>query len=128
MERLTVCLTDKGRYSVRPIDWEGIWDKAGRIQETGFNHIGIFAEKEDAEFFAKTKKLEEDGKLIALPCKPGDTVYFLVNDGVNKPYIKPWKVRTISFCVEVIPKIGKTVFLTEQEALEVLEEMKHEKA
>lgn len=122
MERLTVCLTDKGRYSVRPIDWEGIWDKAGRIQEAGFNHIGIFAEKEDAEFFAKTKKLEEDGKLLALPCKPGDTVYVLrkSRDGL--------KVDKKEFMYGMLGMIGGTVFLTEKEALEALEGIKHEKA
>lgn len=58
MERLTVFLTNKGRYSVRPIGWAGIWDKYGRIQESGFNHIGIFSEKKDAEFFVKMKNLE----------------------------------------------------------------------
>lgn len=77
MERLTVFQTDKGRYSVRPIDWEGIWDKQGRIQETGIHHIAIFDEKEEAEFFAKTKDMEEQGKLLILPCKLGDTVHVI---------------------------------------------------
>lgn len=64
MGELAVFKTNKGRYSVRPIEWEGIWDKYGRIQETGLNHIAIFSEKEDAEFFVKSKEAEEQGKYI----------------------------------------------------------------
>lgn len=64
----------------------------------------------------------EDGKLIELPCKPGDTVYVLrkSRDGL--------KVDKKEFMYGMIGMIGGTVFLTEQEALEALEEMKHEKA
>ena len=68
--------------------------------------------------------LEEDGKLLKLPCKPGDTVYLLVNDGVNKPFIREWKTLTFMSCISLKNKIGKTVYLTEQEALEALEGMK----
>lgn len=139
MERLTVFETDKGRYSVRPIDWEGIWDKQGKIQEKGFNHTGIFQEKEDAEFFARTKNLEEEGKLLKLPCKPGDTVYMIKDDCEfngdchqtrtcksceYRNVLIEEDIATLKFIVENIDKFGKTVFLTEQEANEALERMK----
>lgn len=127
MERLTVFRTDKGRYSVRPIDFEGIWDKQGRIQEKGFNHTGIFQEREDAEFFARTKNLEEEGKLLKLPCKPGDTVYICkgiatfgeIGDKSKVTY----RVDKLKFDYWMIPYFGKNVFLTEQEAKEALERM-----
>lgn len=84
VDQLTIYQTDKGRYSVRPINWEGIWDKQGRIREIGLNHIAIFDEKEDAEFFVRTKNLKEQGKLFGLPCKPGDTVYVLYKEQVQE--------------------------------------------
>lgn len=96
--------------------------------------------------------LEEDGKLLKLPCKPGDTVYAVTHPiniyGVDceESEIQVFKceVRSITFYHNgntqfrlyhgnrfvawyVTEKdIGKTVFLTEQEALEALEEMRHE--
>ena len=70
--------------------------------------------------------MEEQGKMLILPCKPGDTVYLLVNDGLNKPFIKEWKVLTIQCCVSLENKIGKTVFLTEPEAEKALEGMKND--
>lgn len=134
MDKLTVFKTNKGRYSVRPVDWIRIWDKYGRIQESGFNHIGIFSKKEDAEFFVKMKNLEDDGKLLELPCKPGDTVYIIkkvvsfgeIGDKSNITY----RIDVVRFDYWMIPKVGKTVFLTEQEAQETKEAledgMKHE--
>lgn len=89
------------------------------------------------------KKLEEDGKLIALPCKPGDTVY--TNLAVSGWYLRkekmPYKVKVVFIGISEDPffnvvygegkmwqfkfsDIGKTVFLTEQEAKEALESMR----
>lgn len=64
----------------------------------------------------------EQGKLIELPCKPGDTVYVLrkSRDGL--------KVDKKEFMYGMLGMIGGTVFLTEKEALEALEGIKHEKA
>lgn len=150
MDRLIICKTDHGRYSVRPIDWEGIWDKYGIIQENGLNHTAIFSEKEDAEFFVKAKEAEEQGKMLILPCKPGDTVYIIQKrytkcqygqefdesvccgceaeecDSKKEFVIIPHKVTNLIYCVEIIPKIGKTVFLTEPEVNKALEDMKNE--
>lgn len=69
---------------------------------------------------ANYENLEEQGKLLILPCKPGDTVYLLAKDA-PKPQIIPHKVKNLIYCVEIIPKIGKTVFLTELEAKEAME-------
>ena len=149
MERLTIYKTDKARYSVRPIDWEGIWDKQGRIKENGLNHTGIFAEKEDAEFFAKSKNAEEQGRLLILPCKPGDTVYsFCEEFGRVLPYVVDQIIidcyshtvsdRYISIsanctennelidCIDFyFEDIGGSVFMTDQEAKEALEGVKN---
>lgn len=148
MDRFTVYKTDKGRYAVRPIDWAGIWDKDWNIKENGINHTAIFAEKEDAEFFARTKNAEEQGKLLILPCKPGDTVWILYQTIVDKligeysilkGFIQELAIENSNnlrikvdtpYGVMCFDKydMGKTVFLTEQEAKEALKGIQHEKA
>lgn len=75
------------------------------------------------EKLAEYEDLEEQGKLLKLPCAVGDTYYRIENDGANPPYISEWEVRTIEFCVNVRDSIGKTVFLTRQEAEQALAEM-----
>ena len=77
------------------------------------------------------------GRLVALPCKVGDTVYRIVRDA--DPHIARDEVRNIYFaddmtlCVELVggriilsEKFGKTVFLTHEEAEKALEAMKDE--
>lgn len=87
--------------------------------------------------------LEEQGLLVRLPCKVGDTVY-RVNSGAKQPII-PMTVSEIHFLCckneravrfDTIGKedmgescyrledIGRIVFLTREEAVKKLEEMK----
>ena len=47
------CKTDRGRHAVRPIDWAGIFDKDGNIQENGLNHTAIFLDDNDAQWYTK---------------------------------------------------------------------------
>lgn len=141
MDRLSVYKTNRGRYSVRPIDWEGIWDKYGRIQENGLNHVAIFSDKEDAEFFVKAKEADEQDKMLILPCKPGDTVYVIEDecefngDCHQSRTCKSCEYRnlyvdkitaTLKFIIGNIDRFGKTIFLTEPEAEKALEGMKNE--
>ncbi len=91
--------------------------------------------------------LEEQGLLVRLPCKVGDTVY-RVNSGAKQPII-PMTVSEIHFLCckneravrfDAIGKedmgescyrledIGRIVFLTREEAVKKLEEMKNDKA
>lgn len=90
------------------------------------------------------KDLEEQGLLVRLPCKIGDTVY-RVNAGAKQPII-PMTVSEIHFLCykneravrfDAIGKedmgescyrledIGRIVFLTREEAVNKLEEMKN---
>lgn len=78
---------------------------------------------EVASALEEYEDMEENGKLLKLPCKPGDTVYLLIKNGINDPFIMEWRVENLMYCVEIIPKIGKTVFLTDQEAKEAMERM-----
>ena len=94
---------------------------------------------------AQYEDLEEQGRLIKLPCKVGDTVYY-----ISEGFIEPCTVETIfisdytdkdgncSYIAEIhydredcpyvsteiyFTDIGKTVFLTQAEAEQKLKEM-----
>lgn len=66
------------------------------------------------------KDLEEQGKLLKLPCAVGDLVYEpyqFMGDGA-------WEIDIHKIRIEDLKNIGKTVFLTEEEARDALEELR----
>lgn len=71
------------------------------------------------------KDLEEQGKLLKLPCAVGDTVYVLRID--NTAYMmnneKIWEIFEEKFEIRHFDCIGKTVFLTRPDAERALAEM-----
>lgn len=79
-----------------------------------------------ANKLAEYEDLEEQGLLIRLPCKVGDIIYrFWYAD--NAPYkVQEQTVRTLSNLVAIMEsgEIGKTVFLTHEEAEAALQKMK----
>lgn len=71
--------------------------------------------------------LEEQGKLLKLPCAVGGEVYGIINQTSNYDGT-PYRIVTVSnFRLDMLNKIGKTVFLTRQEAEDKLEEMEGKK-
>lgn len=61
-------------------------------------------------------KADKEGRLVVLPCKVGDTVWrikrtFETYPDKSKPYIEP-----DAFLLQDVFNIGKTVFLTREEA------------
>ena len=70
----------------------------------------------------KYKDLEVQGLLVRLPCKVGTEVYYIL--GI--PNKTPCVIDKCVFELSDIDKIGKTVFLTREEAEKKLEEMKNE--
>ena len=80
------------------------------------------------------KALEEQGKLLKLPCAVGDTVWFIKSNFSYMKNPKAEKVRKIEIidgeiifrtenrCFEM-KRIGKTVFLTKEAAEAALEEL-----
>ncbi len=103
--------------------------------------------KEVIDKLSNYEDLEEDGKLIELPCKTGDTVYtnFSCSGWYMRKEKRPYEAKVVFVGISEDPffnveyaegkmwqfkfsDIGKTVFLTEKEALEALEGIKHEKA
>lgn len=74
---------------------------------------------------AEYEDLEEQNKLLKLPCAVGDTVYILRIDNVaymmsNK---RVWEIVEERFEVRHFDCIGKTVFLTREEAEAALKEL-----
>ena len=84
------------------------------------------------------QRLEEQGLLLELPCKIGDTVYSITRDFISEYTVEGLRIfkNSIQYywkCTKGIYhnvtgfadfEIGKTVFLSEQQAKEALEKMK----
>ena len=64
------------------------------------------------EKLADYEDLEEQGRLVILPCKVGDDVYYIL--GI--PNETPCAIDKCTFELSDINKIGKTLFLTREEA------------
>lgn len=118
-----------------------IWlkDQGLKIEpcEMNSHHCRMILEK-----LAEYEDLEEQGLLVRLPCKVGDTVYVKLSAYCKTKYTEA-QVRdythfiSCGFCVVVtsekfdkqsIPfsEFGKSIFLTREEAEKKLEEMKNE--
>lgn len=70
---------------------------------------------------------DKDGRVVVLPCRAGDTVWrikrtFEEYPDKSKPYIEP-----DAFLLQDVFNIGKTVFLTREEAEKALQEMEGKK-
>ena len=83
------------------------------------------------EKLCKYEDLEEQGRLIKLPCKVGDTVYVIVGKNISVQKIQIATIDSemkIEFCTKRIGfalfDISKTVFLTKAEAEAKLKELR----
>ena len=140
MERLTIDEIIE-HYDRKTEMYEKVCDI--KYLETTMNNStkGYWEHKQVAEYLRKLKEyedLEEQGRLINLPCKVGDTVH-----GMSMGEIIRLTVNEISiFCMKgervinvkcqnndefrnyVEREFGKTVFLTKSEAEEKLKELR----
>lgn len=74
---------------------------------------------------------EEQGLLLRLPCKVGSNIYRITDDGVDTAECREIRVADKEMYIESVTlcdwisfdEIGKTVFLTEEEAEAKLAEM-----
>ena len=85
---------------------------------------------------ADYEDLEEQGFLLRLPCKLGDTIYSIANDGKIYPVKAIREVRIVNGVLHIICEscrysdlvsyddIGKTIFLTKSEAEAKLKELR----
>ena len=89
----------------------------------------------DLDRLEKLAEADKDGRLEVLPCKVGDTLFrvfageILEHKVRNMRYLaiqERWDIDTTPFCSYVESSIGKTIFLTREEAKRALEAMKDE--
>ncbi len=151
MERLTKWNGSSNQYAYFPRCFEEPCNGGGcKIKDCPFETAVCerLATFEDiAELIGGVARLRElaeadkDGRCVVLPCKVGDTAYYL-----NGPYIIGFKVtgymvdergawsfrgeyydpeaKRMYYCAPDTDKIGKTVFLTREEAERALEDRK----
>lgn len=76
---------------------------------------------------AEYEDLEEQGKLLKLPCAVGDTVYVIEVDEENFTHFHcPRKISEYEFnfqMLDLLGMFGKCIFLTEEEAEAALKEL-----
>lgn len=78
-----------------------------------------------AQRLAHYEDLEEQGRLVELPCKIGTTVYRICKkkydvDGYGMQWCEGWGIVTHGFSMGNMNELGKTVFLTREEAAKAL--------
>lgn len=121
MERLTY-VAENGEVLFHPAD---LADDEG-ITITQLAKDGRYkALEEIAERLANREQAEEQGLLLRLPCKVGDTVYETYRDG---EYCSSWwdirqRKFTLAFYEKHLNDFHKTVFLTQEEAEARLKDM-----
>lgn len=81
----------------------------------------------------KYQEADKDGRLVVLPCKVGDKLYRVFYGEIFEHRVGSmkyfaiqgkWDIETYPFCPCVESSIGKTIFLTREEAEKALEAMK----
>lgn len=127
MERLTKYLASGAADYNYPADCYGGNDCNDRAAKSAYRQTCVerLAAYEDAAFGVAAERLRElaeadkEGRVVVLPCKMGDTVYILRRafDGADV-------VGETKLWWDDIPQLGKTVFLTREEAERALEAMK----
>lgn len=83
---------------------------------------------------AEYEQLEEQGLLVRLPCKVGDSVFIIVGKDISKQKIRKVEISDNGIIFKTnkqkrtfsIAGFGESVFLTREEAEKKLEEMKNE--
>lgn len=91
------------------------------------------AEQEGVARLRELAEADRAGRLVVLPCKVGDTLFrvfageILEHKVRNMRYLAiqgRWDIDTTPFCSYVESSIGKTIFLTHEQAEKALEAMK----
>ena len=98
-------------------------------------HLWDFAQAAENMTVGRLKELAEadkDGRVIVQPCKVGDKLYRVFAGEIFEQEVRimkyfaiqeRWDIETYPFCPCVESSIGKTVFLSREEAEKALQEM-----
>ena len=148
MERLTYFKDGYWRVNFSGVQYQADFvDRLAAYEDTGWTpgmlhklgenawHLWDFAQAAENMTVGRLKELAEadkDGRVIVQPCKVGDKLYrvfageiFEHRVGSMKYFAiqRRWDIETYPFCPCVESSIGKTVFLTREEAEKALAEM-----
>lgn len=134
MERLTY-VTENGEILFHPEDLPE--DEGMTVKELAENRRWKTLDQ-IAEKLTNMEQMEEQGLLVRLPCKVGDSLYCIVNGEVKKLKVhsfgaSAFGITDIEFkyvdgfkILRFIGELGKTVFFAREEAEKKLEELKNE--
>lgn len=144
MERLTKEMTFEEEYVILQKELKELFDKEDRESEPPESHCVVRRALRcikklivEVEPYKAYKDLEEQGLLLRLPCKVGDTIWYVDDDDnypieakitrieIKENYIlyyaeEKYDCGTYGFDLD---DIDKTVFLTQAEAEQTLKEM-----
>ena len=154
MERLTFegNFCDLAQCRELPCKYDGnctqkeVWERLKAYEDAGLSPQACAQaaeiEKQLASYDFSAKKMlefikaDKDGRLVVMPCKIGDKLYrvfageiFEHRVGTMKYFAIQgrWGIETYPFCPCVESSIGKTIFLTREEAERALQEMEGKK-
>lgn len=97
------------------------WDE-DRLLEPKYKPLKM-TKAEMAKEIRYWRNLEEQGLLLKLPCKVGDTVWCIDSFNLDGTLRKPQIIREIKFNHHHLEFVDRTVFLTKAEAEKALAEM-----
>lgn len=87
---------------------------------------GAPLKESEEEFVIKIKTIlqaEDEGRILILPCKLGETVWCIRTARDNYSDLPYLALRQDSFKLSMLERLGKDIFLTREEAQEALDRM-----
>lgn len=142
MERLTYFENGHWRLDFNGCQYQaGFVDRLAAYEDTGLTPDEIksmqgehFSGLEMAKLHSALMELKKyqaadnDGRVVVLPCKVGDTVYKVITIQAQKPVMLETQVKTLGQAADISQLIGKknkviNIFLTREEAERALQEM-----
>ena len=154
MERLTFegNFCDIAQCRELPCKYDGncsqkqVWERLKAYEDAGLSPQACSMCREIEEGLSSTDysisrmlelmKADKDGRVVVLPCKVGDKLYRVFAGEIFEHRVGRmkyfaiqgrWDIETYPFCPCVESSIGKTVFLTREEAEKALQEMEGKK-
>ncbi len=104
-------------------------DEIRAMQEEHFSGLEMAKLHSALMELKKYQEADKDGRLVVLPCKIGDKLYRVSYGEILEHRVGSmkyfaiqgrWDIETYPFCPYVESSIGKTIFLTREEAEKVL--------
>ena len=153
MERLTFegNFCDIAQCRELPCKYDGnctqrqVWERLKAYEDAGLSPQACTKCREIEEGLSSTgysisrmlelMRADKDGRVLILPCKIGDKLYRVFAGEIFEHRVASmkyfaiqgrWDIETYPFCPCVESSIGKTVFLSREEAEKALQEMKGE--